>query len=166
QSGYYPRLSVGGGVGASYYKTGGYTSMSFGRQMKDNLSQYVGLNLSIPIFDRFGTRNQVRMARLQLHTQQLQMEETKKNLYKEIQQAYYNALAAQKKCASSDAALASSRTSFDLMQRKYENGKATVTEYEEARNKLINAEATALQSRYTFLFRQKIIEFYRTSRVE
>lgn len=163
RSGYFPNISLGGGLGTSYYKSSGMPSTAFGRQMKDNFSQYISLNLSVPIFNRFQTRNSIRTAKIALHSQQLQQEETKKSLYKEIQQAYYNALAAQKQCASSNAALESSRTSFNLVEKKYENGKANATEYQEAKTKLINAESTALQSRYTFLFRQKIIDFYRTS---
>ena len=74
--------------------------------------------------------------------------------------AYYNALAAQKQCISSDAALTASRTAFNLMQKKYENGKATATEYQESKTNLQKAETTALQSRYTFMFRRKILQFY------
>jgi len=161
QSGYYPTLHLGGGLGTSYYKTNGYNAANFGRQMKDNFNQYIGLSLSVPIFNRFSTRNSVRSARVQLHSQQLQLEETKKALYKEIQQAYYNAVAAQKQCISSDVALQSSRTSFDLMSKKYENGKANATEYQEQKTALLKAEASAIQAKYTFLFREKILNFYR-----
>lgn len=161
QAGYYPSVYFSGGMGSSYYKTSGFEAASFGKQMDDNFNQYLGLSVSIPLFNRFSTRNAVRTARLQVANQQLQLDETKKTLYKEIQQAYYNALAAQKQCISSDLALQSSQTAFDLMQRKYENGKATATEYQESKTALQKAEATALQSRYTFLFRQKILDFYR-----
>lgn len=161
QAGYYPTLYFSGGMGSSYYKTSGFEAASFSKQMNDNFNQYLGLSLSIPIFNRFATRNAVRTARLQVANQQLQLDETKKALYKEIQQAYYNALAAQKQCASSQAALTASQTAFHLMQRKYENGKATSTEYQESRTALLKTETTAIQSRYTFLFRQKILEFYR-----
>ena len=162
QSALYPSLYFSAGLGSSYYKTSGFPSQDFGRQMKDNFNQYLGLSLSVPIFNRFATRNSVRSARLQVHSQEIQLEETKKSLYKEIQQAYYNALAAQRQCSSSDAALVSSQAAFELMQRKYENGKATATEFQEAKTNLSKAESTAVQSRYTFLFRRKILEFYRT----
>ncbi|MBO4673206.1 MAG: TolC family protein [Bacteroidaceae bacterium] len=161
QAGHYPSLHFSAGMGSNYYKTSGFEAASFGKQMEDNFSQSLGFSLSIPIFSRYATRNAVRQARLQVAAQQLQLEDTQKALYKEIQQAYYNAIAAQKQCVSSDAALAASQTSFNLMQKKYENGKATTTEYQESKTALQKAESTALQSRYTFLFRQKILEFYR-----
>jgi len=161
QAGFYPSVYLSGGLGSSYYKTSGFEAASFGKQMEDNFNQSISLSLSIPIFNRFATRNNVRTARLQVVNQQLQLEETKKTLYKEIQQAYYNALAAQKQCISSDAALQSSQTAFNLMQKKYENGKATATEFQESKTALQKAESTAIQSRYTFLFRQKLLNFYR-----
>ncbi len=65
--------------------------------MRNNFSQYVGLSLNIPIFTRFNTRNQVRAAKLSRANQEIQLENVKKDLYKEIQQAYYNAVAAQAK---------------------------------------------------------------------
>ena len=161
QAGHYPSLHFSAGMGSNYYKTSGFEAASFGKQLEDNFNQSLGISLSVPIFNRFATRNAVRQARLQVATEQLHLEETQKALYKEIQQAYYNALAAQKQCASSDVALAASQTSFNLMQKKYENGKATATEYQESKIALTKAESTALQARYTFLFRQKILEFYR-----
>ena len=161
KSGYYPSIRLGAGLGTSYYKSNGIIGPKFGQQMKDNFNQYLSLNLSVPIFNRFQTRNSVRSARLNLHNQQLQMEQTKKSLYKEIQQAYYNAIASQKQCQSSATALESSRTSFKLMEAKYEHGKANATEYQDAKTQLFKAESTALQAQYTFIFRKKILEFYR-----
>ena len=161
QAGHYPSVHFSAGMGSSYTKVSGFEAASFGKQMDDNFNQSLGISLSVPIFNRYATRNAVRQARLQVAAQQFQLEETQKALYKEIQQAYYNALAAQKQCISSDAALTASQTAFNLMQKKYENGKATATEYQESKTNLLKAESTALQSRYTFLFRQKILEFYR-----
>jgi outer membrane protein len=161
QAGHYPSVHFSAGMGSNYYKTSGFKADPFSKQMDDNFNQSLGVSLSVPIFNRFATRNAVRQARLQVTSQQMQLEETKKALYKEIQQAYYNALAAQKQCISSNAALQSCQTAFNLMQKKYENGKSTATEYQESKTALQKAESTALQSRYTFLFRQKIIEFYR-----
>jgi len=165
KSAYYPSLYLSAGLGTSYYKTSGYNSASFGSQLGDNFNQYVGLSLSVPIFNRFSTRNNVRSAKVQLHSQQIQLEETKKNLYKEVQQAYFNALAAQRQCVSSDAALESAQTSFELMQRKYENGKATATEFQEAKTTLSRAQSNSVQAKYTYVFRQKILDFYRDGQI-
>ena len=161
KSALYPTLHFSAGLGSSYYKTSGYETLGFGRQLKDNFNQYLGFSLSVPIFNRFATRNSVRSARLQVHAQEIKLEQSKKQLYKEIQQAYYNAVAAGRQCESSDEALTSANTAFELMERKYENGKATATEYQDAKTKYMRAESQQIQSRYTYLFRKKILNFYR-----
>ncbi|MBQ8050342.1 MAG: TolC family protein [Bacteroidaceae bacterium] len=161
KSALYPSLHFNAGIGSSYYNTSGYEVTGFGPQLRDNFNQYFGLSLSVPIFNRFSTRNNIRSARLQVHAQEVRLEQAKKSLYKEIQQAYYNAVAASRQCESSDAALSSAITAFDLVQRKYENGKATATEFQEAKTQYMRAESGQIQSRYTLLFRQKILDFYR-----
>lgn len=161
RSGYYPNINLGLGMGTNYYKTSGFPAASLNDQMRDNLNKSISLSLSIPIFNRFSTRNQIRSAKLQYQNQQLQLDETHKSLYKEIQQAYYNALAAQKQCVSSMQAEKASTMSFNLMEKKYTAGKATATEYQESKNALFKATTNRLQAQYTFLFRQKILDFYR-----
>ncbi|MDO4215508.1 MAG: TolC family protein [Bacteroidales bacterium] len=161
KAGKLPRVSLSGGLGTNYYHTSGFPSNKFSSQLKDNLSKYIGLSVSVPIFNKYATRNQIKTAKLQYQTQQLQLEETRKGLYKEIQQAYYNALAAQKQCVSSEAAEKASQSAFELVSKKYENGKATNTEFQESKTRLLKAEADYLQAKYTFLFRTKILEFYR-----
>ena len=165
KSALYPSLYFNAGIGTSYYNTSGYSVANFGSQLRDNFNQYFGVSLSVPIFNRLATRNNIRAARLQVHTQQLRLDQTKKSLYKEIQQAYYNAVAASRHCESSDAALASAQTAFELMQRKYENGKATVTDFQDAKTRYLRAESGQIQARYTYLFRQKILDFYRGRKI-
>ena len=160
KSGLYPSLNLNGGIGASYYKTSGFPAESFSTQLKNNFNKYLGISLSIPIFNRFSVRNQVRQAQLQVESQQLTLEQSRKALYKEMQQAYYNAVAAQKQFESSTAAMQASEASFILMQKKFENGKATSTEYEESKTRHMKATADQLQAKYTFIFRQKILQFY------
>ena len=161
QAGNLPTLSLSGGLGSNYYTTSGFPSDGFGTQLKNNFSQYIGINLSVPIFNRFSTRNNIRSARIELENQQLQLDNTKKTLYKEIQQVYYNALNARQKEESSAEAVRSSNDAFLLMQAKYENGKATITEFNEAKNTYLRAESDLVQARYENLYQQALIQFYR-----
>jgi len=156
-----PSLSLSGGLGTNYYTTSGFKSDNFSTQIKNNFSQYIGLNLNIPIFNRFQTRNNIRNARIEQENQQLQLDNTKKTLYKEIQQVYYNALNAQSKEKSSKEALQSTKDAFQLMQAKYENGKATITEFNEAKNTYLKSESDLVQARYENLYQLALIDFYR-----
>ena len=161
QAGYMPTLSLSGGLGSNYYTTSGFNADGFGTQLKNNFSQYIGLNLSIPIFNRFQTRNSVRNARIEQQNQQLALDKTKKTLYNEIQQVYYNTLNAQEKEKSSAEAVRSSNDAFQLMQAKYENGKATITEFNEAKNTYLRAESDHVQARYELLYQFALVQFYR-----
>lgn len=158
QSNYYPQLSLGGSLGTNYYST---INRTFGQQMNDNFSKYVGFNLNIPIFNRLATRNRVRTARLQRENYSLQLDNAKKSLYKEIQQAWYNAAAAETQYTSSGTASQASEASFKLMSEKYVNGKANAVEYNEAKQNLMKAQSDELQAKYEYLFRTKILDFYK-----
>ena len=158
QSAYYPSLSLNGSLGTSYYST---LNRTFSEQIGDNFSKYVGLSLNIPIFNRFATRNRVRTAKLQRDNYALQLENTKKTLYKEIQQAWYNATAAESKYQSSETATEASLASFELTSKKYENGTATAVAYNEAKQNLMKAQSDELQAKYEYIFRTKILDFYK-----
>ena len=161
RAGYMPTLSLSGGMGSNYYTTSKFSSDPFSTQLKNNFSQYIGLNLSVPIFNRFQTRNSIRHAKIEQLNQQLTFDNTKKTLYKEIQQVYYNTLNAQQKEQSSAEAVRSSQDAFTLMQAKYENGKATITEFNEAKNTYLRAESDYVQARYELLYQRALIQFYR-----
>lgn len=163
QSGFYPQLNLNGSLGTSYYST---INRTFRQQMGDNFSKYLGLSLSVPLFNRLATRNRVRTARLQQENYALQLENAKKTLYKEIQQAWYNATAAESKYASSHAATQASEESFRLMTQKYENGKANAVEFNEAKQNLMKAQSDELQAKYEYLFRTKILDFYKGVPIE
>ena len=161
QSALWPTLSLSAGLGSNYYKTNGFDTESFGRQMRNNFSQYIGLSLNIPIFNRFETRNSFRSARLDRESQQLRLDDVKKTLYKEIQQAYYNAVAARAQYASSTEATASNKAAFDLMSAKYEYGKANITEFNESKNNWLKAESDLARAKYEYMYDTSLLDFYR-----
>ena len=161
KSALYPTLNFSAGLQSNYYKTNGVKADPFATQLKNNFSQYIGFNLNVPIFSRFQTRNSIRSARIDRDNQLLQLESVKKTLYKEIQQVYYNAVAADSKYHSSEAAAQSGKDAFELMQAKYENGKATITEFNESKNNYLKAESNLVQARYENLYQQALLDFYR-----
>jgi outer membrane protein len=166
KGGYMPTLSLSAGAGTGYYTSSNRTSDNFGSQMKNNFGPHVGLNLSIPIFSRNSNRNSVRSAQLSMMNQEMQLDNTKKQLYKEIQQAYYNAVASKSRYESSLEVETSAQESFELVQAKYEGGKAGITEFNESKNRLVTAQADVLKYRYEYLFNTALLEFYRNSSFE
>ena len=158
---YMPSLSLSAGLGSNYYTSSKMNYGNFADQMRNNFSQYVGLSLNIPIFTRFSTRNNLRTAKLNRINQELQVENVKKALYKEIQQAYYNALNSQAKYQGSIGASHSAYEHYRLTEEKYLNGKAGIAEYNDAKNSYLRAESDLLRSRYECLFQTRLLDFYR-----
>lgn len=156
---YYPTLSLGGGVGTNYYTT--FATQGFWDQLNSNFSKYLSLSLNIPIFNKFSVRNQVRSARLQYKAQELQLLRAEHVLYKEIQQAWNSAVASQAKHAASLEASAAAEDAFQLTKAKYENGKATITEFNESLARLVKAQSDAVQATYECLYQTALVEFYR-----
>ncbi len=160
KTGYIPRLSLNAGLGSSYYKINGIENQSFSDQMDNNFNTYIGFTLNIPIFDAFSTRNSIKKAKVQQLSAQLQYESDENELFKAIQQAYYQAIGAKKKLKSSEEAESSAKLTFESMSEKYNLGRATSTEYEQAKTKYLKATSERVQAKYESVLRTRILEFY------
>jgi outer membrane protein len=166
QSGYWPTLNFDASYGTSYTKVFGKTGLSFSRQLSDYGSEAIGLSLRIPIFNRFQTRNRVRAARLDIEDQNLVLDNTKLALYKEIQQAYQKAVSAQSEFNSTGRAYEAAEESFKYARERYDIGKSTVFEYNEAQTKLLTSKSKQIQAKYDFIFRAKILDFYQGKQID
>ena len=168
QAAQYPSLNLSGGVGTNYYTTSNaaYPQDKFFDQLSHNFSPYIGVSLNVPIFTKFQTRNNIRIARLNQDLQQIQLDKARQSLFKEIQQAWNNAVAAQAKYHASTEASTAAEDAFRLVQAKYENGKASITEFNESRNRLLKTESDRVQATYEYLFQSRLLDFYRGSALE
>ena len=162
QSSYYPSLSLGLGYNNGYYYnyTNKESNVPFANQIRNNGGEYISLNLNIPIFNRFAVRNQTRAAKLGIENQELILENVKKTLYKEIQTAYLSATTAQETYRSSNKSVEASQESFRYAEERYQIGKSSVFEFNEARARLIQSLSEQVQAKYDFIFRSKILDFY------
>ncbi|MDR0750280.1 MAG: TolC family protein [Tannerellaceae bacterium] len=173
QAGYMPNLSLvfEGGTGYLYkYNAKDIinpatnqlikANESFGDQLKNNDYMLIGLRLSIPVFNRFETRNKVRLARLDMQDRQLMLEDIKKTLYKEIQTAHKNAVAAHEKYKASNDAVKFTSESFRHAQLRYEQAKLTPFEYDEVKTRLLQSQSEQIQAKYDYILRTKILDFY------
>lgn len=161
KGGYLPSLKLNGGIGTNFYSSSSANYGNFSEQLGNNFSQYIGLSLNIPIFSRYNTRNAVRSANIARDNSALQLENARKQLYKEIQQAYYNAIAAQAKLVSSEESSKAAQYHYELTMEKYSAGKANVSQYNDAKNSWLRAESEHLKARYECLFQARLLDFYR-----
>jgi len=88
------------------------------------------------------------------------MENSRKALYKEIQQAYFNATAAQEKYIASEKSVAASKEAFTYAEERYASGRSTVFEYNESKTKYAQSLSEQAQAKYNFIFRARILDFY------
>ncbi len=161
QSGYYPLLEMNlNYVNGYYYYFNNDKNLSFHDQMKNNDRQTIGFTLTIPIFNRFAIRNNVREMRVNISNQELVIENTKKNLYKEIQQAYISAIGAQEKYKASEESVVASKESLIYAEERYMTGRISVFEYNESKTKYAQSLSERAQSKYEYIFRSKILDFY------
>ena len=163
QGNYYPTLNFQASYSNGYYRYFGsddYVSIPFSDQLTQNERKTIGLSLSIPIFNRFEVRNNVRLARVGIFNQELMMENSRKALYKEIQQAYFNATAAQEKYIASEKSVAASKEAFTYAEERYASGRSTVFEYNESKTKYAQSLSEQAQAKYNFIFRARILDFY------
>jgi outer membrane protein len=163
QASYSPRINFSANYGNGYYRYFGSddnSSESFGNQFKQNERKTIGLSVNIPIFNRFEIRNNVRQARVAIVSSELSVENSKKELYKDIQQSYFQATAAQEKYVASGKSVIASKEAFTYAEERFAVGKSTVFEYNESKTKYAQSLSEQAQAKYNFIFRAKILDFY------
>lgn len=155
---YMPELSFGAGI-SSYFSS--LSEPTYIRQMRDiNVRTGLQLSLNIPIFNQFNRRTNVANARLNVEDNQLMLQEQKQNLYKKIQRAHNEAKAAFENYQANREALESYQQAFEYAEERYEVGLVDAVEYRIAKNDLARARSNLSQSKFNFIFRLKILEFY------
>ncbi len=129
-------------------------------QIRDNFYQYVGLSLRIPIFNRWEVRTRIQHSRVDLLRARDQFELTRNNLNKAIQQAHADAQAAYQKYEATIKSLDAFNESFHYTRQRFDLGMVSSVEFNESQTRLARAEREALQAKYDYIFKVKIMEFY------
>ena len=164
KGGFYPQLSLGGGLGTGYssasYDPITMKETSFNSQLSDNFSQYIGVSLSIPIFNNFRTRISVRKAKISYQNALLGERQAENNLNKIIHQAVLDLRAAEKSLHSNQQAFESTKEAFEVIKQRYDVGLANSIELSTSQTNMNKAEFDLIQSKYNLIFRSKVIDFY------
>lgn len=143
----------------------GYENYPFLTQFSDNLNQFIGINVQVPIFNRFQTRNEVRNSQISLERAQVQLETQKNTLRQTIQRAYADALASLKSFKAAEKSLEANKENWEYAQKRFEQGAMNQFDYERTRNLYLNATAQLLQNKYDYIFKVKVLQFYLTNNV-
>lgn len=164
----YPSVSLSGGYSNSAYHTfsNGVVNKGLGDQLSANGSQSVGLSIRVPIFNRLSTRNSINSARIDIKNQELTLISARQSLYKDIEQSYHNATAAFDKYLSAVKSVEAARIAFSYAEQRSEAGRSTIFDFNDAKTRLERSESEAIQAKFEFLFRTKILDFYAGNALE
>ncbi|AEA45976.1 TolC family protein [Fluviicola taffensis] len=164
---YYPTLSLIGSIGSGYSEnnkkltaSGEYVPRSFSEQITNNLYQSVFLSLSIPIFNKNATRNQVKVKELELKSLYFDKQNEYNQLKQKIEQISLDIINISSQLEALEVVFSSASKNHDNFEIQYEAGSATFTQLIEAKNKLVAAQSELLQANYQMLFKQMILSFY------
>lgn len=164
KSALYPTISFYANIYDLYnnqYKDINGTKIPISDQLKNNQRKGLGLQMNIPIFNRFANKIQIDNARLQVLNTELELENTKKLLRSDIETAQTSAIAALNRFNSNQKAVSSMKEAFRYSEEKFGVGLVNAVEYNTAKTKLAKSESDLLQAKYEFIFRTKILDFYR-----
>lgn len=142
-----------------------FETYPFFDQFGDNINQFVGINLNVPLFNRFQVRSNVQNSELQLEQARLQLESEKNNLRQTIERAYTDAYASLKTFNAAEKSLAANEESWKYAQKRFKEGALNVFDYETTRNRYLNAVSQLLQSKYDYIFKVKVLQFYLTNSI-
>jgi outer membrane protein len=134
---------------------------SFADQVHDNINYGLGFSLNIPILNGWQVNKNISNSRLAIENSQFTLEGTKKQLYKNIQQAYADAVAALKKFNASIKAVTSAVESFRYVEQKFNVGMVTSVDYNAAKTQLLTAQSDMAQAKYEYIFKTKVLDFYK-----
>ncbi len=129
-------------------------------QIDINTGEYLTLNLRVPIFNGYTAKSQVKRAQVQSISQSFELQLRKNELRKNIEQQYYDALAAYKTYNASKISVESLKESFKYTEEKFNVGMVTSVDYSLAKMKLTQAESDLLRNKYDYIFKTKILDFY------
>lgn len=137
-----------------------YRTKSFGNQLKDNNNKSIGFNLNIPIFNGWQGRTAISQSKILKNKADLDLDISKRDLRKSIEQSYADAAAALKKYKASEQKVAAQEESFKYTQQKFDVGMLTSFDFNNAKKDLAKAQSEVLQAKYDFIFKTTILDFY------
>ena len=162
QSARWPSINLGASYGNNAYQsfTSGAVNKAFIEQMKTNGSESVSLSMNIPIFNKLSTRNNIMTAQVNIKMQELTLLNAQLALNKEIEQAYHSATAAYDKYLSAEKSVEAARIAFKYAEEKSVAERSTIFDFNDAKTRLERSESEAVQAKFDFVFRSKILDFY------
>jgi len=155
----YPSLTLGANIGAFYASTN--QNLDYFKQLNATRNGSLSLGLNIPIMGRWVTRPRVELAKVQERQAQNQFDVAKQLLRQSVELAVLDVSSTADRFSAAQGQSESLTASFTVVESKLNAGTANVFEYALAKANLGKAQANAIQARYEYMMKQRLLQFYR-----
>jgi len=116
--------------------------------------------LNIPIFNGFATKNNIKRSKINVERARLQFEQDKLTLESNIQQAYVDVATFLKAYEAAEKTLEARSLAYQYSKERFDVGLMNAFQFSQAQSRVDNAEAEVIRTKYAYIFRLKILEFY------
>lgn len=158
---FFPTVTANAGIGTFYFNALNYgNDHNFTQQYKDNFGQQLGLSANIPIFNKGITKIQVEQSKINEDIAKNALLQQKQEVKQNVQAAQFDAESNYEIYSAALEAEKSSELALDFAQKSYDAGRTSIYELNIARNNYANAQGSAAQAKYNYLFSLKLLEFY------
>ncbi|QNM85344.1 TolC family protein [Polaribacter pectinis] len=141
-------------------KPSGVPTGSFFDQLDGNLGYGVGFNVNIPIFNGFKTDANVSRSKINKEIFETRLESEKLTLKQTIEQAFLDVKSSLKAYEAAKISLEAQKEAFKNAQERYNYGAMTLFDFDLVRTRLVNAEGLMIRSKYDYVFKTKVLQFY------
>lgn len=153
-----PSLDLSAAYGSTFSSN---NEDSYFHQLDINARKFLGFSLNIPIFDRNRIKNNIHVSNINIANSELDYQQVRIDLINNLQQAYLDLVAAHSTYMAAKENLAALDQSFKFSESRYNSGNTDFYSYLESLNNKNRAEIDLINSRYSFIFRKRILEIYR-----
>jgi outer membrane protein len=133
----------------------------YGVQMDNNFRQNVGFQINVPIFNNGNARLNYENSKLQLKQAEVAKTQADQRLQQDIYLAYNNAVTALQRMNASEKSVQTAEKSFNYAQKRYDVGLINTLDLITNQNNLLQAKLSYLNSQFEYVFRMKLLEFYK-----
>ena len=158
-----PSLSIGGSISTGYYAypgREGYTAISFGHQFKNNLGEYIGVSLRIPIYGRLSGQSAILRKKNAYKKTQTQYDQTMREIETEVRRAVQDRDGASSAFLQANKRASVQEEAYRLNSRKFEQGLISSIELQNATNNYLNARTERLNTLLKYYIKRSIVLYY------